>query len=336
MSGATRAWAAFDELVKGVDTSERSASPWRGDASGGVQYEPDFELLRKLLGVPLALRAPTTSGVPALALDVWVAHELRRAGVDSNAVWPRASKPRVMPGPVASLLEHLPAKEALALRKRLSSGSPPRGVVGSRANILGKNYLKQVDVVVSDWATGPEVLISTKRMDSSFGNNAANRIEESYGDAKNLRLRHPMAALGFFYGLRSTIFDEAPEKADWLIDLLQKLGREDDAYHAVALLVVEYGGEGAPPLAADDEGDGDDVLQQAMSTLEDGDDGEDDGSATPTDLDLATLPRVDFKQELVPPDLQPSHFLQSLVERLLRTTPINFHREARVRRTTPL
>ena len=31
---------------------------------------------------------------------------------------------------------------------------------------------------------GPELMISTKRMDSSFGNNAANRVEESYGDAE--------------------------------------------------------------------------------------------------------------------------------------------------------
>jgi len=30
-------------------------------------------------------------------------------------------------------------------------------------------------------------------------------------------------------------------KARWLIDLLQKLGREDDAYHAVALIMIEYG-----------------------------------------------------------------------------------------------
>ena len=37
---------------------------------------------------------------------------------------------------------------------------------------------------MSSWATGPELMVSTKRMDSSFGKNAANRVEESYGDAK--------------------------------------------------------------------------------------------------------------------------------------------------------
>src|SRR6185312_11768958 len=104
-------------------------------------------------------------------------------------------------------------------------------------NILGKNYVKQVDVVMSDWDTGPELLISTKRMDSSFGKNAANRIEESYGDAKNLRLRHPQAGLGFFYGLSSAAFVEEPGKAAWILDLLIKMGQEEDAYDAVGLVV---------------------------------------------------------------------------------------------------
>ena len=52
------------------------------------------------------------------------------------------------------------------------------------------------------------MLVSTKRMDPSYGKNAPNRIEESYGDAKNLRLRHPLAALGFVFGLRSDILEK--------------------------------------------------------------------------------------------------------------------------------
>ncbi len=86
----------------------------------------------------------------------------------------------------------LPAKERAALRQRIA-----RGVGGfGAANLLGKNYVKQVDVVMSSWATGPELMVSTKRMDSSFGENAANRVEESYGDAKNLRLRYPQRPRG--------------------------------------------------------------------------------------------------------------------------------------------
>ena len=88
----------------------------------------------------------------------------------------------------------------------LAAGKTYEGETGASANILGKNYVKQVDVVISAWNTGPELMISTKRMDSSFGNNAANRVEESYGDAKNLRSRHPQAALGFVYSLSSTAF----------------------------------------------------------------------------------------------------------------------------------
>ena len=82
-------------------------------------------------------------------------------------------------------------------------------------------------------------MVSTKRMDSSFGKNAANRVEESYGDAKNLRLRHPQAALGFFYSLSALALETEADTAEWLIDLLIKLGREDDAYDAVALVLEQ-------------------------------------------------------------------------------------------------
>src|SRR5438045_1337417 len=86
-------------------------------------------------------------------------------------------------------------------------------------------------------------------MDSSYGKNAPNRVEESYGDAKNLRLRHPLAALGFVFGLRSDILDKEPATADWLFDLLIKLGREDDAYHATCLILMGYADEAALPDA---------------------------------------------------------------------------------------
>jgi hypothetical protein len=316
-----RAWDLFDRIVAEAAPRGHHTNPWRrADTSGGqagmpgqsrvqavqpqhampgpgrgsvpgpvssrpaanadLVFEPDYAVLRRLLGVPLALAAPTTSGVPALALDVWVAYELRRAGLDPDAVWPRARAPRILPGPVARLLETLPEHERAPVEKRLAAGAM-KGVAGASANILGKNYLKQVDVVMADWDTGPELLISTKRMDSSFGKNAANRVEESYGDAKNLRLRHPLAALGFVYGLRSTILKTEPEKAEWLIDLLQKLGREDDAYHAVGLLMIDYDDELA--LAdGDDAGDGDDPL--AAAGLEPDDDEVIEGQESLLDL----------------------------------------------------
>jgi len=51
-------------------------------------------------------------------------------------------------------------------------------------------------------------------------------------------------------------FRESLDKAKWLIDLLGKLGREDDAYQAVSLLAIEYGDDVAVEIVNDDQGDG--------------------------------------------------------------------------------
>ncbi|WP_420493439.1 hypothetical protein [Rhizobium leguminosarum] len=75
-------------------------------------------------------------------------------------------------------------------------------VTSSSASILGKNYLKQVDVIITDWVTGPELLISTKRMDSSYGKNAPNRMENPtatpriFACATRLRLSGSCSASG--------------------------------------------------------------------------------------------------------------------------------------------
>ena len=305
------------------------------NGAGEVKYEPDFDVLEKLLGVPLYLDAPTTSGVPALALDVWVSYELRRAGFAPNATWPRAEHPRILPASIANLLQALKGKERELLAARLTKQGPMKGVTSASANILGKNYLKQVDVVMSDWDTGPELLISTKRMDSSFGKNAANRVEESYGDAKNLRLRHPLAALGFVYGLRSTILNEEKKKARWLIDLLQKLGREDDAYHAVALIMIEYGTE---TISADEtaEDDTDNALVAAgLEPDSESDDVLEEVPASAVDAALNNLPRVTIRHDTVPAALQPSRFLELMVKRVIDATPVDRHEGARDRLEAP-
>lgn len=190
---------------------------------------------------------------------------------------------------------------------------------------------------MSNWEAGPELLISTKRVDSSFGKNAANRVEESYGDAKNLRLRHPLAALGFVYGLRSTIFDESPDKAAWLIDLLQKLGREDDAYHSVSLLIIEYGDHLAVEDSDDDAGDGDDPLAGAGLAPEGdlADHSEDEVELAEVDQALENLPQVLIQHEMVPPDLWPDRFIGEMVRRVIEATPVNMHAEARRLRNDP-
>lgn len=337
-STKAKAWAVFDRIVSDAAPNGVHSNPWTKGEDGELIYSPDFYTLTRLLGVPLHLKADTTTGVPALALDVWLSYELRRSGFDPDAAWPRPSAPRVLPGPIVSLLKKVTIKERELLWKRLQAKTPPTGAAASSANILGKNYLKQVDVVMSHWSSGPELLISTKRMDSSFGKNAANRVEESYGDAKNLRLRHPEAALGFVYGLRSTIFTESPDKAEWLIDLLQKLGREDDAYHAVALIIIEYGDHLAVDSDSDDQGDGDDPLAQAglqiaVEDAEEEADVEEDVAISAVEEALANLPLVVIQHERVPAALQPGRFISEMLERVLRSTPVNLHREARHRRS---
>jgi hypothetical protein len=200
-------------------------------------------------------------------------------------------------------------------------------VTSSSASILGKNYTKQVDVIITDWSTGPELLISTKRMDSSFGKNAPNRIEESYGDAKNLRLRHPLAALGFMFGLSAAILNEEPATAEWLFDLLIKLGHEDDAYHSTGLVLMEYG-DGA--AVADD---GEEPAVEALA--EPGVDAEEDvAPAADGDVDttIAGMPKVKLRLDATPDELMPSRFLAAMVDQVLGITPVTMHREARERR----
>jgi hypothetical protein len=200
---------------------------------------------------------------------------------------------------------------------------------------MGKNYLKQVDVIMTDWATGPELLISTKRMDSSYGKNAANRVEESYGDAKNLRLRHPLAALGFVFGLRSDILEKEPDTAEWLIDLLGKLGREDDAYHATCLVMIEYADWFAP---SNQEIENDSTPPAMVAGPQPGEDEKVQFvELTEPDIELAlrNLPPVVVRSETVPDHLKPSTFLEKMVKRVLDATPVNMHKFARQRLANP-
>jgi hypothetical protein len=325
-----KAWAIFDRIVDAAAPGGVHTNPWSVDPRA-VSYLPDYETLARLLGVPLHLKAMTQSGVPALALDVWISYELRRAGFDADAVWPRARHPRILPKPVANLLASLPRKEQASLAERLTKQAAIAGVTSSSANILGKNYLKQVDVIMTDWATGPELLISTKRMDSSYGKNAANRVEESYGDAKNLRLRHPLAAIGFAFGLRSDIFQKEAETADWLIDLLAKLGQEDDAYHATCLILMEY-------ADGDANGSGDAEDSPSEPVPEPGPEAKDEVTPVASiDIDtvIGNLPKVSIVHERTPDELSPARFLARMVERVLAATPINMHKEARQRRRPP-
>lgn len=332
-----RAWTLFDRIVADAAPDGLHSNPWESTA-GVLRFVPDYVTLERLLGVPLLLKAESQSGVPALALDVWISYELRRAGFDGNATWPRASHPRILPAPIPQLLQSLPVRERKVLERRLLEKSSISGVTSASANILGKNYFKQVDVIMTGWQTGPELLISTKRMDSSYGKNAANRVEESYGDVKNLRLRHPLAALGFVFGLRSDILTKEPQTAEWLADLLVKLGREDDAYDATCLVMFDYENE---QLLSEQDDDGDDDEDRAAAAgllpLEDSED-ESQLTVDPMEIviELALLPSVTIRQEQMQGDLSPERFLQKMVENVLSVTPVNLHVEARRRRQAVL
>lgn len=277
-------WADFDALIHDAPTD----SPWQDG-----RYGIDQAMLARLLDVPMRHGAKSESGMLAKALDVWVAHELRRCGFPADEVWPRTTVPRVLPREVGRMRR---AKGIITTMRpvfeRIDKGDLGQGITSADAKVLGAAYVKQVDVVLASWSTGPEILISTKRMDSSFGNNAANRIEESYGDAKNLRGRHPLAAIGFLFGLRSTGFDVAKDSVLRLVDLLGKMAREKDAYDATGLVVIDYA----------DEPDA-------------------DGKRP-----------ITIRPDLTPPDLDPARFMRTIVEAVLDRTPIDYHVEARARR----
>ena len=332
-SGKSEAWTLFDFIVAQAAPSGEHSNPWVRGPEGRLRFEPDYRTLERLLGVPLHLKTGTQSGVPALALDVWLSYELRRAGFRADQVWPKPTNPRVLPAPVTALINSLPIKLRAEIEDRIEKHSSIPGVTSSSATILGKNYLKQVDVIITDWATGPELLVSTKRMDSSYGKNAPNRVEESYGDAKNLRLRHPLAALGFVFGLRSDILHKEPKTAEWLFDLLVKLGQEDDAYHATCLVLMEYSDDAAA-LDAEQEPESDGILEPGPEP-----EGEAEDVPVPMPDKMAGevikhLPRVTILNDRIPEELSPGRFLEAMVSRVLRATPVNMHEEARRRRAS--
>lgn len=253
--------SALDPILAGADISQ---SPWNDEG----EYEPDYDLARQVLAVPIALGAASEqqSGRVAKALDAWIAHELRRAGFPEGAVWPRAQRPRTLPGdlaPVEQLLD-----DALArlddFETRLASyatkaaasgvkGKPPslhrvrpaikkiaRALPGSSVtNILGRFYVKQVDVVASTWQRGPDVLVSSKTQFSSYLNNRNNRYEEAVGEATNLRDRYPMAAMGYVFLVRSNVLDEEGAFI-YLRNQLTRLRKPDGAFDATMLLVADW------------------------------------------------------------------------------------------------
>jgi hypothetical protein len=261
----TDAFSAFDEAL----AREPLTDPWRHAPEAPRIYEPDYRLLGELLSIPVAAEQTSESGRFARAIDSWTAHELRRAGFSSDEVWPRPTRPRVLPRDVAILLEKLPSGLSDQLRARLPS-IPSVGPVDAR--VLGRAYEKQVDVCIARWDRGPEILISTKAQVSSFGKNLPNRFEEAYGDAGNLRGRYPLAAVGFLFVQRATVRRKEPEAFERTIDMMRKLRDAGDGngYSATALVLVDWedpAGSGTVVRVRQDEVPKDVAAPQFFATI---------------------------------------------------------------------
>lgn len=273
--------------------ARRAGDPWRHARGEAPVYAPDHALLEQLLDVPVREGSAAASGRFALAVDAWLAAELRRAGFGADEVWPRPTRPRVLPRDLALVLDRLPARLAEEVRDRVARMP---AVAPTSARVLGRAYEKQVDVLISRWDRGPELLISTKSQLSAFGKNLPNRFEEAYGDAGNLRARYPLAAVGFFFVQRASVLRTEPEAFERTVDMMRKLRdsgpghSSGNGYTATGLLLVDWtDGPGA------DSG-------------------------------------VRVVHEPVPEDVAAAQFFRHLVDAVLAATPVQHHVTVRSRR----
>ncbi|KJL45631.1 hypothetical protein RR49_00040 [Microbacterium ginsengisoli] len=228
----------FDEALAAAGLSD----PWVHGRDEAAAYQPDYGLLEQLLTIPIAANKGWATGALANGVDSWLAHELRRSGFTPDEVWPRATRPRILPRDVALLLEKLPRDLSNEVRAKVIAMP---AIAPTDAKILGRAYEKQVDVAIARWDRGPELLLSTKTQVSSFGKNLSNRFEEAYGDAGNLRSRYPLAAVGFFFVQRSTILTQEPDAYERTVDMMRKLRDLGGAngYTATGLALVSWSEE---------------------------------------------------------------------------------------------
>jgi len=110
---------------------------------------------------------------------------------------------------------------------------------------------------------------------SSYQKNLRNRFEEGYGDAKNLRGRHPLASLGFLFIVGSDIPDTGLEFA---VDMLRKLVREPDVYECAGLLVID-GTQGVEEEEGEDRAPEDEPSALVALETQDGEDEDVDASS---------------------------------------------------------
>ncbi|MPZ54405.1 MAG: hypothetical protein GEU79_17045 [Acidimicrobiia bacterium] len=297
-------------------------NPWQDDGS----YRVDYDLLVRLLTETTG--TTQQSGIVAAATDVWAAEELRRAGFNEDEVWPRRTQPRILPRDIRNFVEGGALTQALRTEVEARyTHSKARRALPAEGHVLGSAYTKQADVLIASWAAGVELLISTKTMLSSYQKNMRNRFEEAYGDAKNIRGRHPLAALGFLF----VVGADVPENGlEFIVDMLRKLVREPDVYECCCLIVTE-GPQGSED-AADEERGPDDEPAALVPVLEgDDSDGPIDDPAVDENPEAAATTAVSLIDQLVPDDLAPGHFFESLIRTALDRMPVAVYPEVRVR-----
>ena len=156
-------------------------------------------------------------------------------------VWPRRQIPRILPRDVREFVERGLTRSLRSQVEGRYNTQGARRALPAEARVMGSAYLKQGDVVIASWAAGVEVLISTKTMLSSYAKNLRNRFEEGYGDAKNLRGRHPLSSLGFLFVAGADIPDQ---ELDFAIDMLRKLTSRARCLRLLLLAALRSGGQG--------------------------------------------------------------------------------------------
>lgn len=201
---------------------KKLTSPWGGDGL----FSFDRKLLRGLFAAQVAKGGTdvAATGSWAIAIDVWIATELRRAGIDADSVWPRSSPPRTLQQGFSKARSRLKLSADAATRDTQLKvvDQMERAAGAAQTNVLGGYFAKEIDVVMADWDRGLELAVSTKAMTGSFGKNITNRFEEAAGDLLNIRRRYPMAAFGYAYLVTSNVFSE-PNGFERIKDMLRKL-----------------------------------------------------------------------------------------------------------------
>jgi hypothetical protein len=291
--------------------------PWTGTG-----YKPDYGLLRKLIEVPVGSGDafnPQT-GALAAALNVWIATELRRSGVDADRVWPRVEQPRALAwdaaaaassvklrkdpsrlkatwGISAGVTKHdlkvIQGRAIKALLDEIGKGPaiPPDPATGHRknpANIVGAHFPKEIDVSMARYDRGLELGISTKTMIREPTKNIPNRREEASGDLLNIRRRFPLSVFGYFFLLEHQIA-KTTGHFDKVADMCRKValstpGDEANSYDASCLLVVG--------------------LQKRPA-------------------------KVTLHTGMVPADLRPDRFFETMLDSLMERSQSDDHRTAR-------